>query len=236
MATAFQYQLQPAGTVVGGAVVFPASRAVLRAWADYAAQAHNVMTSIAFVMPAPPVPFIPAEHHGRLVVIVGMCYVGDLAEGERVVEPLAQLGRPIANLDRPMPYPGLFALTEAASQPHPSITRSGYLDALTDDTLEAIVEHAAQMRTHHFGLVELRALGGAMAPVPPDATAFAHRDQPFMAVVVGSAADAASMEPQRAWTERLWEVLRPRAPGRVRQFPVRRGAGARARGLHAGQL
>ncbi len=217
VATAFQYQLQPAGTVVGGAVVFPASRAVLRAWADYAAQAPDELTSIVFVMPAPPVPFIPAEHHGRLVVIVGMCYVGDLAEGERVVEPLSQLGRPIANLVRPMPYPGLFALTEAASQPHPSITRSGYLDALTDDTLEAIVEHAAQMPIP-FGLVELRALGGAMAPVPPDATAFAHRDQPFMAVVVGSAPDAASMEPQRAWTERLWEVLRPRSRGAYANF------------------
>ncbi|MBV9355359.1 MAG: FAD-binding oxidoreductase [Chloroflexi bacterium] len=217
VATAFQYRLQPAGTVVGGAVVYPASATVLRGWADYAAQAPDELTSIAFVMPAPPVPFIPAEYHGRLVVIVAICYAGDPAAGEPVVEPLQQLGRPIANLVGPMPYPGLFALTEAASQPHPSTTRSGYFAALTDETLEEIVGHAEQMPLPS-GLIELRALGGAMARVPAEATAFAHRDQPFMAVVIGGAPDAASMEPQRAWTEQLWEVLRPRSRGVYANF------------------
>lgn len=168
-------------------------------------------------MPAPPVPFIPTEQHGRLVVVVAACYVGDLVVGDRVVQPLRELGQPIASMVGPMPYPGLFALTEAASQPHPSTTRSGYLDALTDDTLEAILEHANQMPLP-IGLVELRALGGAMARVPAAATAFAHRDQPFMAVVVGGAPDAASLEPQRRWTEGLWEVLRPRSRGVYSNF------------------
>ncbi len=217
VATAFQYRLHPAGTVVGGAVVYPASHAVLRGWADYAAQAPDELSSIAFVMPAPPVPFIPTEQHGRLVVVVAACYVGDLVVGDRVVQPLRELGQPIASMVGPMPYPGLFALTEAASQPHPSTTRSGYLDALTDDTLEAILEHANQMPLP-IGLVELRALGGAMARVPAAATAFAHRDQPFMAVVVGGAPDAASLEPQRRWTEGLWEVLRPRSRGVYSNF------------------
>jgi FAD/FMN-containing dehydrogenase len=224
VATAFQYRLQPAGTVLGGAAIYPASRAVLRGWADYAAHAPDELTSIVFVMPAPPAPFIPAEYHGRLVAIVGVCYVGDLEVGEQVVDPLRQLGQPIASMIGPMPYPGMFALTEAASQPHPSTTRSGYLGALADDTLEAIVDHAEQMPVPS-GLVQLRALGGAMARVPADATAFAHRDQPFMAVVIGAAADAASMDAQREWTEGLWDVLRPRSRGVYMNFLSDEGSG-----------
>jgi len=217
VATAFQFRLQPAGTILGGGIVYPATCAVLRGWADYASQAPDELTTIVFIMPAPPAPFIPADQVGKLVAIIGLCYVGDLETGQPVVEPLRQLGTPIADIAGPMPYPAIFALTDEASRPERAAVRSGYLATLTDDTLEAIVEHAARMPAPS-GLVQLRALGGAMARVPVEATAFAHRDKPFMATVVGSMSDPVDDDRQRAWTEELWSVLRPRAQGVYMNF------------------
>ena len=223
VATAFQYRMRPAGTIFGGAVVYPATREVLRGWADYAQQAPDELTSIAFVMPAPPAPFIPADQVGKLVAIIGLCAVGDLAAAERTAAPLRQLGTPVADLCGPMPYPAMFALTEEATHPQPHAIRSGYLQGLDDDVLEAVIEHGNQM-PFPFGLIQLRALGGAMARVPSDATAFAHRDKPFLAAVIGGAAEPAQYEPQRQWTERLWGVLRPQAQGAYMNFLEDEGA------------
>ncbi|MBV9322368.1 MAG: FAD-binding oxidoreductase [Chloroflexi bacterium] len=218
VATAFQFRLRPAGLILGGALVYPATRAVLRGWADYAVQAPDELTTIVFIMPAPPAPFIPPDQVGKLVALIGLCYVGDLETGQRIVEPLRRLGSPmVADLSGPMPYPAMFALTEEASRPEQSAVRSGYLHALAGDSLDAIVEHAARMPTPG-GLVQLRALGGAMARVPADATAFAHRDKRFMATVMGSTHDPAAVDRQRAWAEGLWGVLRPSTEGVYMNF------------------
>ncbi|MBV9359625.1 MAG: BBE domain-containing protein, partial [Chloroflexi bacterium] len=207
----------PAGTILGGAVVYPATRTVLRGWADYAAQAPDELTSIAFIMPAPPAPFIPPDQVGKLVAIIALCYVGDLEVGQQVVEPLRRLGKPIVDISGPMPYPAMFALTDEASRPGSHAVRSGYLQALEDDTLEAILDHTARMPVPG-GLVQLRALGGAMARVPVEATAFAHRDKPFMATVIGSVLEPADAGRQRGWMEELWYTLRPRSQGVYMNF------------------
>ncbi|MBV9511430.1 MAG: BBE domain-containing protein [Caulobacteraceae bacterium] len=217
VATAFQFRLRPAGTILGGAVVYPATRAVLRGWADYTSQAPGELTSMALIMPAPPAPFIPTEQVGKLVAVLGVCYVGDLEVGQQVVEPLRRLGKPIVDISGPMPYPAVFALTEEAGRPGSHAVRSGYLQALEDDTLEAIVEQTARMPVPG-GLVQLRALGGAMARVPVEATAFAHRDKPFMATVIGSVLEPADAGRQRGWMEELWYTLRPRSQGVYMNF------------------
>jgi hypothetical protein len=217
VATAFQFRLRPAGMILGGAVIYPASRAVLRGWADYASQAPDELTTITFVMPAPPAPFIPADQVGKLVAIIGVCYAGDLEAGQRVVEPLRKLGQPMVDISGPMPYPAMFSLTQEATRPQPHAIRSGYLNALEDAALETILEHAARMPLP-FGLVQLRALGGAMARVPAEATAFAHRDKRFLAAIIGGGLELAHLEPQRAWTEQLWAALRPHAAGAYSNF------------------
>jgi hypothetical protein len=107
-------------------------------------------------MHAPPLPFIPAEQHGKLVAIIGLAYVGDIQVGQKVVEPLRRLGAPIADNTSPMPYPAIFALTEAATHPSYSAVRSGYLSTLDGGILESIVDRARRMPVPS-GVVQLRA-------------------------------------------------------------------------------
>jgi hypothetical protein len=187
---------------------------VLRDWADFVVQAPEELTSIVFVMPAPPAPFIPEDQVGQLVALIGVVYVGDLATGQGAVAPLRRLGgsAPIADIIAPMPYPGIFQLTDEATHPVLESVRAGFANALSDLMLESIVEHGARMPAPG-GLIQLRGLGGAMARVPVDATAFAHRDAVYMVTVVGSVTDSAEFDRQRAWTHELWDVLYPDMSG-----------------------
>jgi FAD/FMN-containing dehydrogenase len=83
---------------------------------------------------------------------------------------------------------------------------------LNDQVLEAIVDFGQRMPALG-GLVQLRGLGGAMARVPADSTAFAHRDKAYLPAVIGGSVEPALYEQQRAWTEGLWRELRPHAAG-----------------------
>jgi len=214
VATAFQLRLQPAGIVLGGATVYPATFQVLRDWADFVVQAPDELTSIVFVMPAPPAPFIPGEQVGKLIALIGVVYAGDLATGERAIAPLRRLGgsAPIADITARMRYPEIFQLTAEATHPVLESVRAGFANSLSNAILESIVEYGARMPVP-TGLVQLRGLGGAMARVPVDATAFAHRDKAYMVTLVGACGELAEFERQRAWTHELWSVLQPHMSG-----------------------
>ena len=213
--TSLEFRLEPAGTILGGGIFYPATDAarIIREAADYAAQAPDELTTMVFVLHAPPLPFIPAERVGELSVLVAFCYVGDLAEGERVVAPLRALGEPIADAVMPMPYPGMFDLTRDLAVPGKRLAlRSMYLQSLEDDAIATIVSHMEEAAPF-ANFVQLRVLGGKMARVPAEATAFGHRDKPFMFSIIAEWEDATQDLGHRAWTLRFYEALRPHAAG-----------------------
>ncbi len=215
VATSFEVNLDPAGIVLGGAVFYDAAEAesILRAYARYATSAPDALTTMALLMPAPPAPFIPPSKQGTPVLAIAVCYTGDLAEGEWVVAPLRTLGTPIADVIAPMPYPGMFALTqEATIRGLQHSMRSLFLQALNDDIIHAIVEEAAAVMAPRT-LVQIRVLGGAMSRVPADATAFAHRDKQALVMVASSGQGSADAELCQARTEQVWQALRPYADG-----------------------
>jgi FAD/FMN-containing dehydrogenase len=216
--TSFEFRLEPAGTILGGGIFYQAddpdnAAAIIRRAADYAAQAPDELTTMVMVMHAPPLPFIPEEQVGKLSVLVAFCYVGDLAEGERVVAPLRTLGTPIAELVGPMPYPGMFDLTRDLSVPGKRLAmRALYMPSLEDGAIETIVRHSAQA-TAPFAMAQLRVLGGKMARIPQETTAFGHRDKPFMLAVVAEWEDPADDARQQTWTLQFFEELQPYADG-----------------------
>jgi hypothetical protein len=130
IATGFRYRLHPAGTVLGGAIVYPATGAVLRSFADAAVEAPDELTTISFVLTAPLMPFIPAETRGTPIFLSLPCYVGDVETGQQAPTPLRTLaGRaPIVDTTGPMPYPALFDLTNMAAISRPHSTRNAYMD------------------------------------------------------------------------------------------------------------
>jgi FAD/FMN-containing dehydrogenase len=222
IATEFEFRLQQVGTVLGGAIFLPAEPEVLLGYAQAAAEAPEELTTIASVMQAPPLPFIPAEKRGSPVFAILVCYAGDVEVGQRALAPLRSLGPVVGEQIGPMPYPALFQMTAAGEVPGPHHVRSGFMDRLGREEAETIVDYARQ-GTSPYSMAQLRVLGGAMARVPADATAFAHRDKPILLTIINGWSDAAESARHVAWTETFWQAMRPYSNGAYVNFLAQDG-------------
>src|SRR5215216_3604670 len=206
--TEFVFRLAPVGQILGGELMLPASREVLRGYLNYAASAPDDLTTIANLMHAPPAPHVPQEHVGELVLSILVCWTGDIVDGERALAPLKALATPIADAVAPIPYPQIYRFTEHQAAPHAASIRMMFADELSDEALDAALS-AMKQASSPFSLVQFRGLGGAMARVASDATAFAHRQRRFFVAIIGLWLDA-SEDPavHEAWTAALWRTFR----------------------------
>jgi hypothetical protein len=59
---------------------------------DFVRTMPDEMTVWTVIRKAPPLPFLPADVHGKLVVIVPFLYVGDPKKGEELIKPLRDFG------------------------------------------------------------------------------------------------------------------------------------------------
>jgi FAD/FMN-containing dehydrogenase len=181
VATRLQFRLHELENIVGGTLILPATPEVIESFIAEAAAAPDELSTIATVMPAPPLPFVPEEHHGRLVVFAQIAYAGAAEDGQRAVAPLKALADPIADMVRPMAYPELFPPEDPDYRPV-AVSRTMFVDRIDRRIAETILDHL-EASTAPMRVTQLRVLGGAMSRVPADATAFAHRERPIMANV-----------------------------------------------------
>jgi FAD/FMN-containing dehydrogenase len=135
-----------------------------------------------------------------------ICYAGAPDAGERAIAPFRALAKPIADMVRPMRYPEIYPPDEEAFHPL-AIGRTMFVDAITRRETEAIIDHL-RAGTAPMRVAQLRVLGGAMARVPADATAFAHRGRRIMANVAAlyQRPDEAALH--EAWVTNFAAALR----------------------------
>ena len=178
VATRFKFRLHDVPSVVGGILILPAKPEVIAGFMAEAEAAPEELSSIANVMPAPPMPFLPAEVHGKLIIMAIMVYAGDSESGQRALAPFRALATPYADMLKPMGYPEIYQ--EEAGDYHPvAASRTMFVDKIDLAVAKTIVDHL-EASTALMKVAQLRALGGAMARVPVDATAFAHRGSRIM--------------------------------------------------------
>jgi FAD/FMN-containing dehydrogenase len=204
--TRFKYRLHELYDVVGGMLILPATADVVRSFVAEAAAAPDELSTIANVVPAPPLPFVPAEYRGQLVLMGVLCYAGPPESAEPVLAPFRSLATPIADMVKPIPYPEMYPPDEEDFHPT-AIGRTMFLDSIDQDVAEMIVKRLessdATMRA-----TQLRVLGGAIDRVPADATAYAHRGSRIM-TNVAAFYDGPDDKPVReAWVNQFAADLR----------------------------
>lgn len=76
--TAFEVDLHPGGTVLGGVVFYEATEAecILREYTRLVAAASDELSTEALIALAPPAPFIPPDKQGTQIVAILVCYTG----------------------------------------------------------------------------------------------------------------------------------------------------------------
>lgn len=211
VATRFCYRLVPVSEVLGGAVVLPVTRDVLRNLAPLAMSAPEELTTIGFIMPTPPMPFVAEEHHGKLGLALMFVYAGDPADGQAAIEPFTKVAEPYGVAAMPMPYPAIYDFTAEGETRQSSTTRSVFLDALDDATIDDVV--AALEGAPDGTMVQIRVFGGAMGRVPADATAFAHRSAAVQVTIINGLTAPEAVPAALTWNRALYCAIAPRSSG-----------------------
>jgi FAD/FMN-containing dehydrogenase len=228
----FQFRLHEVDHIVGGMLILPATPDVIASFVAAAEAAPEELSAIGNVMVAPPMPFLPPNAHGKLIMMVLLAYTGDADAGERAVAPFRALAAPYADMVRPMRYPEIYQFTEGGPAPAQDVTRSFFLDTVDRGVAQSIVDHL-RSSTATFAVTQLRVLGGAMARVPVEATAFAHRRRRIMAGVAAIYERAEETAGHEAWANAFAADLRQGDPGVYVNFLGDEGA-ARVREAYPG--
>ena len=183
--TRLRFRLHDVSAFTGGILVLPASADVLDGFLAEAEAAPDALSTIANVMGAPPMPFLPPEVHGKPIVLAMLAWTGDAAAGERALAPFRALAEPLADMVRPMPYTGMYQPVDPDYHP----VAAAFTGLASDVPAATVVEWVAGGPGR---VVQLRVLGGALARVPADATAFAHRDAHMIGNVAAMYSDPAA--------------------------------------------
>jgi FAD/FMN-containing dehydrogenase len=201
--TSFEYRLHEVGPTIFAGPIFHAvddAKALFRAYRDVAATAPDALGGMAAMLTSP---------EGTPLSAVVPIWIGALDEGEDVLRPLRNVGRPVADLVGPMPYRTMQALFDGAFPPgRRNYWKSGFLRSLDDDAIDILVEHFRRAPSPYAGFgIEL--YGGAVNRVNPDETAFPHRGYPFNMLIFTAWDDAAEDVANMAWGRNLWAALQP---------------------------
>ncbi len=210
--TQFEFRLCDVGpTVVAGPIFWPIEQSpeVLRFYRDWIADAPDELMTIVVHRKAPPLPFVPAELHGKLIVGVVCCYTGPVEEGMKVVRPLKDFGSPVLDLCVPKPFVDHQAMFDPSFPPGQwYYFRSCDVAELTDDVIDITVEHSMRIRSPLTSF-PIWQLGGAVARVGEEATAFNGRGVGHTFNINAATETADGFDEERDWVRDFWSALKP---------------------------
>ncbi|MET3809695.1 hypothetical protein ABIB14_000790 [Arthrobacter sp. UYEF3] len=214
--TSLEFQLHPVDMVHAGIVVYPLEHAatVSKFYRDYLAEAPEEFGAFLAFALGPPVPFLPAEWHGKPVCVVVGMWTGDQAAGPARWQPFLDVAPVAGSMVGPMPYP---ALNQAFDAMLPKGLRgywkADFMKELADGAIDVHISHATSIPTIPTA-VHLYPIDGAVQRVKPTDTAFANRDVKFAPVIATFWEDPADDAANVAWTREYAQALRPfSAPG-----------------------
>jgi hypothetical protein len=147
------------------------------------------------------------------LVAVVLCYSGGVACGEPWIKPLRDFAPPAVDLVAAMPYTALQSMfDESAPKGILSFWKTEYLRDLEDPTIDILIAQADKM-PGPLSVVHIHHVGGAISRVHDDATAFAHREMPFILNVVGMWTTAPETDAQIAWVREFSRAVAPHSTG-----------------------
>jgi FAD/FMN-containing dehydrogenase len=216
--TSFEFKLHPLGPeVLSGLIVHPLEMAgeLLPQFRRLAREAPEELTTWVVMRKAPPLPFLPAEWHGKEVLVFAACYAGDMKEGEKALKALRSLGKPIADVIAPHPFTAWQAAFDPLLTPGArNYWKSHDFADLPDAAISAILKGVRELPSPECE-VFIAHVGGAMARIPVNATPWPNRDAHFIMNVHTRWQDKAQDQACIAWARHLFKATAPFASDSV---------------------
>jgi FAD/FMN-containing dehydrogenase len=217
--TSFTFKLHEVGPEVAFAATFyPIEEAaeVMRRWRSYVEGAPDEVTSTCVTITFPANPELPEAIHDRPVIIVGGVHTGDVEAGLSEMQPLRELGTVLFDMSGPTPFVGVQTGFDPLF-PRDTLRaywKSQYLDELSDEAIDTIAAKA-QDRPAPLTLVNTFHMGGAIAGVGEEDTAFHTRKSPYMVSIDGMWTEAGDDEANVAWVRSAWSDVAEHGTGEV---------------------
>ena len=210
--TEFEFRCVQLGPqVLAGPIFWPMEQSgeVLRFYRDWVAEAPDELMTIIVHRKAPPLPIVPQELHGKPVVMVICCWVGDLEQGEAFIRPLRRFGSPVADVCMPKPYLTHQAMLDPSFPPGRwYYFKSCDVAELNDELIDLTVERSLQIESPLTSF-PIWQMGGAVARVTDDETAFNGRTAGFTYNIGASTATSEGFDEEREWVRSFWSALEP---------------------------
>ena len=218
VATSFEFRLHPVGPeVLSGLIVHPFAQAreLLEGYRRFVASAPDEVTAWVVLRKAPPLPFLPAEVHGKEILVFAVCAVGDMQKAEKAVAPLRALGKPIADVIGPHPFAGWQTAFDPLLTPGArNYWKSHDFKKLDDGFIRVLIDAVGRLPSPECEIF-IGHLGGAINRIPASATAYPHRDVEFVMNLHTRWRDPAQDQECIAWTRRIFDAAAPFATGGV---------------------
>ena len=212
--TQFEFKLHEVGPeILAGLIVFPFEQAkqVLTRYREFVETAPEELNVWALLRKAPPLPFLPAEVHGKEVVVLVTFYAGDTVQGGKLIEPLRRFGAPWGEHIGALPY------TQWQKAFDPLLTpgarnywKSHNFTELGDGALDSMIEFAGKMPSSQCEIF-VGLVAGAANRVRPDAMAYRHRNAKFVLNVHGRWDKRTDDERCIAWARAFFQASAPYA-------------------------
>lgn len=210
--TEFEFRLSPLGPEVMAGPVFwlmEDAPSVLRFYRDWIAECGDELMTIVIQRRAPALPVVPPELVGKHVVAVAACYAGSVEDGRKALQPLKSFGSPVLDLCMPKPFLDHQGMFDPSFKPGWwYYVRSCDVAGLTDDVIDIVVEHGKRI-VSPISSIALWQMGGAVARVGDDETAFNGRNAGFTFNINGNSMSADGFDAERQWSRDYWSALAP---------------------------
>jgi FAD/FMN-containing dehydrogenase len=216
VAVRLQYRLQPLPAFTGGMLCLPATAETIAGFVAAAKAAPNELSTIANVMPAPPMPFLPAELHGTMVILAMIAYAGEDAAAQQAIAPFRALAKPHADFIKPGPYLQMYPPEDPDYHPT-AVAKNMYLNRIGMAEAQQILD-TLDASTATFRVMQIRVLGGAIGDVAPDATAYAHRTAPIMVNIAAFYTTPEDRTAQAQWVDDFAAAMQQEATGAYVNF------------------
>ncbi|QYD72646.1 FAD-binding oxidoreductase [Paraburkholderia edwinii] len=204
--TSFSFRAHPVRTVLGGQLLWPRSeaRAIMHLYRSFITTAPEEMTAYAGIITTP---------DGEPVSALYICWCGDIAEGERVIEPLRRFGTPIRDTVEPIPF---LAMQGLAGRSYPddmhNYWKSTFLTAFSDEAIDVLVEQGTQMKSPLSSLL-VEYYAGAPTRVGQADTAFGQRNALYNIGISGQWPDPKESDQHIGWVRATSDALQPYSTG-----------------------
>lgn len=210
--TEFEFKLHPVGPeILAGLMVFPFSQAkrVLTRYRDFVKGAPEELSVWVVLRQAPPLPFLPEDLHGKEVVVLPLFYAGDIAEGEKLIEPLRGFGDTLGEHIGAQPYVEWQQAFDPLLTPGArNYWKSHNFTELSDGALDTVIEYAGKLPSPQCEIF-VGLIAGAPNRIPADTMAYGHRDANFVLNVHGRWDEAAHDDTCISWARAFFKASAP---------------------------